>query len=156
MTPKLTVVLFLIVWPAGCSTAGSDVREWRADDHSQPEVGAIDPARVPSELGKDAGSPEQNVARALWMVSCAGCHGPEGRGDGSQRPPGAVVADLTQAGWQQARSDAQIAQVIAAGRGMMPGFAEQLGKEGIAMLVKVVRGMGKPEAPGLKQGSRSQ
>lgn len=144
MRSKLTMVPYVIVWLASCSSRGDDVREWQADDHNQPQVAAVDPTRVPREPGADAGS--SDVARALWMVSCAGCHGPEGRGDGSQRPPGAAVADLTQARWQQTRSDAEITQIIASGKGMMPGFAEQLGKEGIAMLVDVVRGLNKTDA----------
>jgi mono/diheme cytochrome c family protein len=61
------------------------------------------------------------VVEASWQQQCAACHGPIGHGDG---PTGAMLhaADLTQASWQETVTDAQIADVIAHGKGKMPPF----------------------------------
>lgn len=139
----------------------SDVREWTPADHVQPagapgdDEGRAAPPEA-QEQGGEAGpagqgrgdaaeTPERQEARAaaaLWSVSCMPCHGPGGRGDGPARPAGAPVADLTDAAWQRARTDEQIAAVIAQGRGMMPGFAEQVSPRGVAALVRHVRRLG--------------
>ena len=67
----------------------------------------------------------ERAAEALFNVSCASCHGRDGRGQGERRPPGAAVPDFTQAAFQAQRSDAQLGEVIRTGRGLMPAFGKQ-------------------------------
>ncbi len=87
--------------------------------------------------------PEQGgvdrAAQALWTVSCASCHGRDGRGKGPGRPPGAQLPDFTSAEFQQQRSDQQLVDVIRAGKGMMPPFGKQVNAEGIAALIAHIR-----------------
>jgi mono/diheme cytochrome c family protein len=97
---------------------------------------------------------ESRAAEALWTVSCAGCHGRDGKGQGPQRPPGAQPPDFTSAEFQQQRSDAQLVQVITAGKGMMPPFGKQVNPQGIAALIGHIRafapaqaGAAQPQAP---------
>jgi mono/diheme cytochrome c family protein len=113
-------------------------REWRPEDHGQPAVSA--PEREPQERTQETS--EQTMARAaaaLWNASCAGCHGRDGRGQGSARPPAAQMPDFTTAEWQTARSDAQLEQVIRDGRGMMPPFGKQVNDNGISALIAHIR-----------------
>lgn len=76
---------------------------------------------------------------ALWNVSCAGCHGRGGRGDGPTPPPGAQMPDMTSPDFQRARTDAQLAQAIMEGRNMMPAFGQQLSPKAVSALVTHVR-----------------
>jgi mono/diheme cytochrome c family protein len=50
---------------------------------------------------------------------------------------------MTQAAFQTARTDAQIAEVVSKGRGLMPAFGEQITEAGIAVLVGHVRSLGR-------------
>ncbi len=100
--------------------------------------------RAPAEVDDsqeqaNAGDSSMRAARALWAVTCAGCHGREGRGDGEERPPGAQLPDFTQVAWQQSRTDTQLAQVIRDGKNMMPPFGKRVRPEGIEVLVRYVR-----------------
>ena len=69
------------------------------------------------------------------MGACRTVHGGGGRGDGRSKPPGAQVPDFTSAAFQRARTDAQLAEVIRLGRGMMPAFDKQLNEDGVRVLV---------------------
>lgn len=97
-----------------------------------------DAAEAPQEDGVD---PMVRAAQALWNVSCAGCHGREGRGDGVSRPPGATLPDLAASAWQDARTDDAIAKAIHDGRGMMPEFGSKMHAEAIRALVTHVRSL---------------
>jgi mono/diheme cytochrome c family protein len=133
--------LALAIAGVGCSGEPPIEREWTAADHGQPPE--ADPARVPQEPeDAPAETPEERRARAagaLWNVTCASCHGREGRGDGAGRPPGAQLPDFTDAAWQASRTDEQLADVITNGRNLMPGFAKQINPEGVQVLVEHVR-----------------
>ncbi len=78
-------------------------------------------------------------SHAFFLQSCAGCHGQDGS---ATRPDGTKgrAADLTNAGWQKANSDAAIAGAILNGKGHMPAFKGRL-SEGDAMklVTEVVR-----------------
>ena len=131
---------------ACCERDERVIREWRPDDHAEPGGGEPTGQAAPEEVGETvARTPEEQEARAvsaLFGVSCASCHGPLGAGDGPSRPPGAQMASFADASWQRARTDAQIGQVIAAGRGLMPAFGTQVNPRGIAALVRHVRALG--------------
>ena len=125
-----------------CDSRVAATREWRPEDHGQPAQ--IDPSRVPA-ASTPAEAEQGGITRAaaaLWNVSCAGCHGRDGKGQGQARPPGAQLPDFTSAEFQKQRSDEQLLQVIRDGRGMMPGFGKQLNAQGLAALVAHIRAYG--------------
>ena len=126
---------------AGCGEE-REIREWTPEDHVHPA--RVDPNRVPqgsSDVNEPQGSNEERAAAALWLVSCATCHGREGRGDGPARPPNVEMKDLTDPTWHAETTDEQIAQVILEGRGEMQGFGDRINPRGIAALVGHIRRM---------------
>lgn len=134
---RCVCALLLVLLPvAACGSRVTPTREWQASDHGQPAQD--DPLRTPTPAAPEEGGTER-AADALFNVSCASCHGRDGRGQGSGRPPGASVPDFTQTAFQTQRSDAQLAEVIRNGRGLMPPFGKQVNDQGIAALVARVR-----------------
>ncbi len=69
---------------------------------------------------------ELDVGRRVYESACLACHGAQGRGDGPQAPPNTpnLAAPLT-----YERTLAQWFDVISAGRGAMPAFADQLSED---------------------------
>jgi mono/diheme cytochrome c family protein len=130
-------VLAAALLGAGC---GDDrqVREWRAEDHAQPQAGAADTRTAPD--GTPAAFDEVAAVASLFRVRCASCHGEVGRGDGLGIPQGAQVRDLSDPEWQASVTDAEIAAVIAGGRGLMPRFDDSINARGISGLVTHIRG----------------
>jgi cytochrome c oxidase cbb3-type subunit 3 len=130
---------WLVMCAGACGDTPGELREWTPADHQPPA------AVVPEGQGQGAegGDDRGRAQAALWSMRCSSCHGAEGRGDGPGKPPGAALPDLTQAAWQAQRSDAEIAQVIIDGRGMMPPFGAEITEAGVAALVEHVRGMAK-------------
>lgn len=123
-----------------------ELREWQPTDHAQPEGADVDPSRVAQEQTA-AETPEQIEARAaaaLYRVSCASCHGNEGRGDGMARPPAVQIPSFADAAWQQSRTDEQLASAIREGKNLMPKFGDKVNPTGIQALVKHVRRLGTP------------
>lgn len=142
--PCLWVSSALMLGPWGCGPDVGATREWTAADHGQPvsEEGDGEDQRAappPESEIVDEAAAGARAARALWGVSCAGCHGRSGRGDGPTPPPGARMPDFTQAAFQQARTDGQLTQAILEGRGLMPSFAKQLTPQAIGALVTHIR-----------------
>ena len=122
----------------GCD-GGRELREWLPTDH-QPPPSVAPEGQGTGATGQDpGGDPTARAAASLWNMRCASCHGDSGRGDGSSRPPGAQPPDLTRAGYNGTRSDAELRAIIKGGRGMMPAFGEQLTDLGIDALVTHVR-----------------
>jgi len=121
-----------------------ELRVWQPSDHQPPpEVlpegqGEGIETTGPSGQGEQ-GDPNERAALALWGMRCASCHGESGRGDGTGRPPGAALPDMSSRAFQSARSDDQLHAVIKSGRGMMPAFGDQLTPVGIDALVKHIR-----------------
>jgi mono/diheme cytochrome c family protein len=129
--------LLLVLLPlAACESRVTPTREWQASDHGQPAQ--ADPLRTPTPAAPEEGGTER-AADALFNVSCASCHGRDGRGQGPGRPPGATVPDFTPTAFQAQRSDEQLAEVIRTGRGLMPPFGKQVNEQGISALVARVR-----------------
>lgn len=140
----------------GCQERSPALRTWRATDHDQTDLTANanpkPPQAAPQAIGEEAppaadglaGSPhekdnaEASSAMRAWAQRCMGCHGQIGTGDGPQGV-GLNVPDLSIPVWQSRATDAQIAQVIAEGRGTMPGFS--LDAQVVAGLVKLIRRM---------------
>ncbi len=79
---------------------------------------------------------ERTVAAALFNRYCIRCHGVDGRGVWDI--PG--VPDFTNARWQTARSDDQIARIIIEGRGgVMPTFRGTLNLEEAWAMARYLR-----------------
>jgi cytochrome c6 len=78
------------------------------------------------------------VARATFQSKCAMCHGPDGAG--SQVGKSMNVPDLRSPVVQKL-PDAQLAQVIADGKGGMPSFKSSLSEEQIHALVAQIRSL---------------
>jgi mono/diheme cytochrome c family protein len=89
---------------------------------------------------------EARATLALWNVTCATCHARDGKGGGPGLPPGAKVPDLTDSAFESTRKDDELAASIRDGKGMMPGFGQQLGAEGVAAMVAHVRKLSAPAA----------
>lgn len=143
---SLFFVFVISAIAVGCEET-RDVRDWRPDDHQQPEGGEVDPSRVPdsTEPSSDpTGTDEERAVAALWTVSCASCHGRLGHGDGPGQPPGAQVRDLSNAEWQASVTDEEIAQVISGGRGLMPRFDDRINPRGVEGLVRFIRALRSP------------
>lgn len=114
------LVVLAAVGLAGCNAPPSDLREWRADDHDQPDrPTAQTSARAPNAASPD--SADKDLVELSWQRSCIRCHGPSGRGDGPEGPM-VRAPDLTRGEWQDAVTDEQIAAVIRGGRNKMPSF----------------------------------
>jgi mono/diheme cytochrome c family protein len=101
-------------------------------------------AAAPATAVADDKPPE---TQALFETKCAVCHGKDGKPVPMFAKIG--VRDLSDAGWQKARSDAQLKQVISAGsKGtVMRAFSEELKPEEIAALVGYVRSLKKAQPP---------
>ncbi|MEB2312956.1 MAG: cytochrome c [Sorangiineae bacterium] len=148
MRPPVALLLASLI-AFGCQGTPSDLREWRASDHDQPDEpppGQAAPTRpantAMSEIARSLGVDE--VVLATWQQRCTRCHGTLGRGDG---PEGPMVGtrDLSDPAWQAATGDQAIAASIRAGRGKMPAF--ELPAATLAGLVRLVRMMSDAPAP---------
>ena len=84
-----------------------------------------------------------NQGAELFKGKCAGCHGPDGKGQTSMGKM-MHLKDLGSADVQK-MTNAQIYDVIAKGKSPMPGFGSQLSKEQINELVTFIRDLGKKE-----------
>jgi mono/diheme cytochrome c family protein len=88
-----------------------------------------------------AGPSRADDAAALYKTKCAMCHGPDGSGN---TPTGKAmkVADL-RSDEVQKKTDAQLTETIASGKGKMPAFKGKLTDAQINDLVKYVRELAK-------------
>ncbi len=121
-----TIALALpLLLAAACANPG--LREWRPEDHDSGVTSTSPISAAPSNDDPHAS------ARALFSSQCASCHGSEGRGDG---PMAALFrpADLSASALQSARTDAELAASITAGRGRMPAFGQNLRPEAVSAL----------------------
>ena len=132
---SMCVLLGLIALTA-CEHRVTPTREWQPSDHGQPVQ--ADPLRTPTPVAPEEGGTDR-AAEALFNVSCASCHGRDGRGQGDRRPPGAQFPDFTDPAFQAQRSDAQLSEVIRTGRGLMPPFGKQVNDQGLSALVARIR-----------------
>ena len=124
-----------------CNSRPVPTEAWSASDHAHAATPSQDDTRArPQRQTRSPAEQRAAAAAALYRVSCAGCHGAAGRGDGAQAM-GADLADFTSAEWQSSVSDEEIAEVITLGRPPMPAFGERLPADGIAALVAHVRSL---------------
>ena len=83
-----------------------------------------------------AGVPADDVA-AVYKAKCAGCHSADGSGD-TVVGKKLEVKDLRSADVQQ-QTDEQLYEVIAKGKGKMPGYEKSLGADKCKELVAYIR-----------------
>lgn len=115
----------------GCDRAPSadGLKEWTVADHDGEKKNAKQGPK-----GDGGGAPP--LVELTWRNQCQSCHGPTGHGDGPQGPM-VKAQDLSRDDWQSKISDADIAAVIANGKGRMPKF--ELPAEVVSGLVVRVR-----------------
>ena len=79
-------------------------------------------------------------------MTCASCHGADGRGPAEAVAGRAAGRDLTSWEYHSNVSNQQIAEAIVRGREGMPAFGGQLAPQAIVALVEHVRMLGAPAA----------
>ena len=91
--------------------------------------------------------PPEPDGAALYNQNCGPCHGKAGKGDGAAaaalNPKPSNLADPT---FQASSTDAQFAEVIASGKGTMPGFGARLDDDAVKALVGYLRSLGSRKA----------
>ena len=93
----------------------------------------------PPVAAQQAGYPKDKVdARALFVESCAKCHGTDGRAK-TFRGRLLHAQNLTDVKWQTASTDPEIVTAIKTGPKAMPAFAEKLSPSEIEALAAYVR-----------------
>jgi len=85
-----------------------------------------------------APSPDGAASTATFRAKCAMCHGPDGAG--SEVGKSMNVPDLRSSAIQKL-PDAQLAQIISDGKGVMPPFKSSLSEEQIHSLVVYIRSL---------------
>ena len=83
----------------------------------------------PKSIKNPVPSDEKSIAegRKVFGRSCVSCHGPGGKGDGGMAVGGSTPADLTDAKWQQQKTDGEIFVVIRDGLSAdMDGYKDKL------------------------------
>jgi cytochrome c oxidase cbb3-type subunit III len=90
-------------------------------------------------LANDQGKSNE-TGRSAFKANCISCHGPDGAGT----PLGKSIhaPDLRSQDVQK-KSDAELAETIAEGKGDMPSFKRILDPEHIAAVIAYVRELGK-------------
>lgn len=133
---------------AGCDRTPPATETWTPADHAHPAESGGGPvgSQVPAAPVDDGLTNEQRTARTVYLVTCAGCHGAQGRGDGPDRAPVMRLPSFASPTWQASLTDEQIVSIISLGRGMMPAFGERIPPDGVRALVAHLRTMA-PAAP---------
>jgi len=94
--------------------------------------------------GAAAAASGNDPGQSTFEAHCATCHAPDGSGN-SAVGKSMKIPDLHSAEVQKL-SDAQLADVIANGKGLMPGFKSNLSKDEIDALVKHVHQLAEKKA----------
>jgi mono/diheme cytochrome c family protein len=79
-------------------------------------------------------------AKALFDSACGKCHGSDGRGGVPSMEGQPAPRNFNDAAFQASRSDAQLKQVIVAGKGAMPPYGKLFDEQQLAGLVAHIRG----------------
>ncbi|MEW6245086.1 MAG: cytochrome c [Nitrospirota bacterium] len=89
----------------------------------------------------ETGSPARDLARgkALYQRHCAGCHGPQGRGDG-YRLLGPEPANLTSPS-TKGKSDEELLKTLHEGKPNMPSWKLRLSEEESRNVLAYVRSL---------------
>ena len=103
-------LLALLLLPAACSRAPSDLRVWKPSDHDRAEENSNAQAAAAGTDSPDLSQPAKmlgvdQVVLVAWRQNCTRCHGMLGQGDG---PQGAMFGarNLSDPAWQASVTDA--------------------------------------------------
>ena len=106
-------------------------------DRAAPQLAAAAPRWVPLQ---DGVRPAETEGLEAFKTHCAVCHGERGKGNGpiaaSMNPK---PADLTTPARMSALSNDSLVQIIAKGRGAMPGMEASLTPEKVRAVIAYVR-----------------
>jgi mono/diheme cytochrome c family protein len=96
-------------------------------------VGCSSASSAPPVPTTPGGRPDVDLAagRAVWVDSCARCHGPAGKGGAGPKLAGVVTAKFP--------DPAAEVDVIRKGRGGMPSFGDRLTPQQIDAVVRYTR-----------------
>lgn len=83
---------------------------------------------------------EGEPGKALYDTSCSACHGAQGLGDGKMAPQLKTPLKPLHALMQE-RNDTEVLDVIANGKGQMPGWGHVLKQPQRTQLLQYLRGM---------------
>ena len=83
----------------------------------------------------------EDAAAQLYKTKCAGCHGPDGKGE-TTMGKALKLRDLASADVQK-QSDADLTTLISAGKNKMPASGKSLSADQIKGLVGYVRSLAK-------------
>lgn len=87
------------------------------------------------------------AGKKLYQRHCASCHGPQGRGDGSQALAGGTPSDLTDETWDYGSTDGEIFVAIRDGVSAdMLAYKDKLTDKQIWQLVTFIRSIGPKSA----------
>ncbi|NLY92801.1 MAG: cytochrome c [Myxococcales bacterium] len=121
-----------------CGEDPSSLPEWTPADHAQPPS-LQDPAgRAPARREASV-----DLARTLYMLHCASCHGAGGKGDGPLAT-GLTVPDLTAAATREKPDEALVEKIRLGGAGM-PAFGGTIPPDGMQAIVAYLRGLSPAE-----------
>lgn len=136
---KHLTILACALLIGACQDDSQKLPEWTPADHEKPASLGDSTGRAPA-----GGAAEADLAKTLYRLHCASCHGAEGRGDGPMAS-GLTVPDLTSEGTRR-KSDEALMEVIRLGGAGMPPFGGSIGPEGTRALVEHIRELAPPEA----------
>lgn len=159
-------LVLLILALAGAGMAGVVVIRWNDNMSQTPKivpgerVFAAMPAGTVPRTGGELTLPreEREVAakrpnpvmttpaslakgKELFLIYCAVCHGPEGKGNGPVSPKFIPPPDLTHPSIQKGRSDGYMQHVIGTGGAVMPAYGEALSPQERWEIVNFVRNL---------------
>jgi mono/diheme cytochrome c family protein len=104
---------------------------------------------APFLMAGRAAAQEGTPGAGVYKAKCQACHGPDGSGN---TPVGKSLktADLRSADVQK-KSDSELAQTVAEGKGNMPAFKPSLSDDEIHAVVAYVRALGKGDSAARKK-----
>ncbi|HEU4388697.1 MAG TPA: c-type cytochrome [Blastocatellia bacterium] len=125
----LTAIIVIAAWLAGHVAAQDKAR-------TNPEA-----QKLKNPVPSDTQSIESG--RSLYRRYCAGCHGPQGKGDGSMALSGGTPSDLTDEKWDYGSTDGEIFVVVRDGVSSdMQPYKERLKEKEIWEVVNYIRSLG--------------
>ena len=139
-TGALALVALAVLSAIGSGCGGNKTSETPATNSAAP--GTSSPPSAPAETTA-APVAAADLGTKVFVTRCALCHGPDGRGDG----PGAVALkpkprNFHDKAYMSGRTDAQLLEVIHAGKGAMPKWGGVLTEAEITAVLAHVRELG--------------
>lgn len=126
----LGVCVIAAMWVGVCAAA-------QDREHSRN----ADAKAIVNPVTSDAQSIE--AGKKLYQRHCAGCHGPQGKGDGSLALSGGTPSDFTDDKWDYGSSDGEIFVVIRDGVSSdMLAYKDKLTEKEIWHVVNFIRSLG--------------